>query len=70
MISEGKYTVRSIGAVLVSILGVSLLTPLFAQSPPGLEARRKALNDLLAERWEYGLRTQPIFATILGDKRF
>jgi uncharacterized protein (DUF885 family) len=70
MISEGKYTVRSIGAVLVSILGVSLLTPLFAQSPPGLEARRKALNDLLAERWEYGLRTQPIFATILGDKRW
>ncbi len=35
-----------------------------------LESRRKALNDLLAERWEYTLRTSPIFASILGDKRW
>jgi uncharacterized protein (DUF885 family) len=35
-----------------------------------LEARRKALNDLLAERWEYRLRTSPEFATIVGDKRY
>ena len=35
-----------------------------------LEGRRKALNDLLAERWEYTLRTSPIFASILGDKRW
>ncbi len=41
-----------------------------AQSPAGLAARRKALDDLLAERWEYSLRTQPIFATIVGDKRY
>jgi uncharacterized protein (DUF885 family) len=35
-----------------------------------LEGRRKALNDLLAERWEYTLRTSPIFASMLGDKRW
>ena len=34
-----------------------------------LEARRKALNDLLAEQWEYSLRTSPIGASFLGDKR-
>lgn len=35
-----------------------------------LEARRKALNDLLAEQWEYTLSTSPEFASILGDKRW
>ncbi len=36
----------------------------------GLEARRKTLDSLLAEQWEYTLRTNPEFASILGDKRF
>jgi uncharacterized protein (DUF885 family) len=40
------------------------------QSPSSLESRRKALNDLLAEQWEYTLRTYPIFASYLGDKRW
>jgi uncharacterized protein (DUF885 family) len=31
---------------------------------------RKALNDLLAEQWEYKLRTSPIRASFLGDKRW
>src|SRR5689334_2521828 len=35
-----------------------------------VEARRKALNDLLAEQWEYRLRTSPELATIIGDKRY
>jgi uncharacterized protein (DUF885 family) len=35
-----------------------------------VEARRKALNDLLAEQWEYSLRTSPIGASFLGDKRW
>jgi len=39
-------------------------------SPASLESRRKALNDLLAEQWEYRLRTSPIFASFLGDKRW
>ena len=43
----------------------------FAAPPQSdVEGRRKALNDLLAERWEYSLRTSPIYASILGDKRW
>ena len=54
-------------ALLISVLCSSALA-----TPPqaDLDARRKALNDLLAERWEYTLRTSPIFASILGDKRW
>ena len=37
---------------------------------PTLEARRKALNDALDEQWEYNLRTNPEYASLLGDKRF
>jgi uncharacterized protein (DUF885 family) len=35
-----------------------------------VEGRRKALNDLLAEQWEYSLRISPIYASFLGDKRW
>jgi uncharacterized protein (DUF885 family) len=35
-----------------------------------LDQRRKALTDLLAERWEYTLRRSPVFASMLGDKRW
>jgi len=54
------------------VLGLSLLGPLVCagQSPPSLDARRKALADLLAEQWEYNLRTNPIAATVYGDKRY
>ncbi len=41
-----------------------------ANQPADLEARRKALNDLLHEQWEYTMRTNPIYASILGDKRY
>ncbi len=41
-----------------------------ANPPADLEARRKALNDLLHEQWEYTMRTSPIYASILGDKRY
>jgi uncharacterized protein (DUF885 family) len=41
-----------------------------AQAALSLEARRKALNDLLAGQWEYSLRTNPVFASYLGDKRW
>jgi uncharacterized protein (DUF885 family) len=51
---------------LCSLYSLSAAT----QSPSPLESRRKALNDLLAEQWEYKLRTSPIFASILGDKRW
>jgi len=41
-----------------------------AQTASTLEARRKALSDLLAEQWEYRLRTSPLYASFLGDKRW
>src|SRR5271170_6673332 len=54
-------------ALLISLLCSSVLA---APPSPDLEARRKALNDLLAEQWEYTLRTSPIYASVLGDKRW
>jgi len=43
-----------------------------AASAPGadLAARRKALDGLLKEQWEYTLRTSPEYASLLGDKRW
>jgi len=41
-----------------------------AQQPPSLETRRKQLNDLLAEQWEYTMHTNPEYASTLGDKRY
>jgi uncharacterized protein (DUF885 family) len=35
-----------------------------------LEARRKALNALLDEQWQYTMRESPEYATILGDLRY
>jgi uncharacterized protein (DUF885 family) len=54
-------------------LATAILVPatvVAANSPVSLESRRKALNDLLHEQWEYTLRTSPIYASILGDKRY
>src|SRR5215469_7777302 len=35
-----------------------------------VDARRKQLNDLIAEYWEYNLKQSPVFASIIGDKRY
>jgi uncharacterized protein (DUF885 family) len=35
-----------------------------------VDARRKALDALLAEHWQYGLERSPEFASIIGDKRY
>jgi uncharacterized protein (DUF885 family) len=56
--------------VIVS-LALGLLVPLFAQAAgQTLEARRAELNRLLADEWEYRLRTQPELATQVGDDRY
>jgi len=58
----------------ICLLAVAVLIPATvaaAANPPAhLETRRKTLNDLLHERWEYTMRTSPIYASILGDKRY
>ena len=52
-------------------LAVFLATSLFAASPAAdLESRRKALNDLLNEQWEDTMRNSPLYASVLGDKRY
>ncbi len=35
-----------------------------------LDKRRKALADVIEEQWQYTLRTNPEYASILGDKRY
>lgn len=56
-------------AILVTVLsaGSSGAQELSAAD---LDQRRKALNDLLHEQWEYTLRLYPEFASILGDRRY
>jgi uncharacterized protein (DUF885 family) len=50
---------------------VALVVPLFAQAAEQtLDARRAELNRLLADQWEYSLRTQPELATQVGDNRY
>jgi len=61
--------------MLRSLIGLAL-TPfltasLFAANPAAdLESRRKALNALLDEQWEYTMLHSPIYASTLGDKRY
>jgi uncharacterized protein (DUF885 family) len=38
--------------------------------PPELAERRRALDSLLQEQWDYQMRSSPEFASILGDKRY
>jgi uncharacterized protein (DUF885 family) len=61
---------RALFACLALFVALLCCLPARTQTPSSLEARRKALNDLLAEQWEYRLRTNPLFASILGDKRW
>lgn len=56
------------GLCLLAVVGVALAQN--KANNTGLEARRQQLKDLLHEQWEYTLRTNPEFASILGDKRY
>jgi len=57
---------------LKHVLVLMMLVPaaLAANPSPDLESRRKALSDLLHEQWEYTMLHSPIFASMLGDKRY
>ena len=35
-----------------------------------LDARRQQLRDVIADQWEYTMRTSPEYASVLGDKRY
>jgi len=56
---------------LCAILLLSASTLQAAElSAADLDRRRKALSDLLDEQWEYTMRQNPEYASILGDKRY
>jgi uncharacterized protein (DUF885 family) len=58
-------------SLVILSFALSLVVPLFAQvAGQPMEARRAELNRLLAEEWEYTLRTQPELATQVGDNRY
>jgi uncharacterized protein (DUF885 family) len=52
---------------LLLLLSISL----FAAAPSfDLDSRRKALSELIDEQWECQMRYTPLYASILGDKRY
>jgi len=51
-------------------VGCALGTMAFAAPAADVATRVKALNDLLAEQWQWNLKEAPEFATILGDYRY
>src|SRR3954447_22922174 len=55
---------------LLAGLLLAAATAWAAPAPSDLQARRDALDKLLAEQWEYTLSHAPEFASILGDKRW
>src|SRR5512140_477079 len=57
---------------LTTLLSLAFASALFAADPSAadLDKRRKALNDLIQEQWEYQLRRAPEYASMLGDKRY
>lgn len=57
--------VRSLTVILLSLCAIAS-----AGAASDLESRRKALNDLLQEQWEYTMHNNPLYASFLGDKRF
>lgn len=54
---------------LALILSLSMTAGL-AHAADDLPARRAALDSLIKEHWERNVRTNPEFATQIGDKRF
>jgi uncharacterized protein (DUF885 family) len=63
-------------SLVVVSFALSLLAPIFFApllahaAEQTLEQRRAELNRLLADEWEYTLRTQPELATQVGDNRY
>src|SRR4051812_23266980 len=61
-----RAIVRCIVALLIATTSASAAE----LSASDLDRRRKALDDLIKEQWEYTLRTAPVFASFIGDRRY
>jgi uncharacterized protein (DUF885 family) len=68
-VSPWEVCLRSVISLISAVL-FALPALANAASAADLESRRKALDDLLHEQWEYTLKTNPTYASILGDKRY
>jgi uncharacterized protein (DUF885 family) len=56
--------------MLIASSSFLIFSVLASAQGPTLEARRAELTRLLADEWEYTLRTQPELATHIGDDRY
>ena len=61
-----RMTIKPLIFAITAAISFSALAAPTADVP----TRVKALNDLLAEQWQYNLKEGPEFATILGDYRY
>jgi uncharacterized protein (DUF885 family) len=62
-----KKTQLCVGWLLI----MAMLTPTARSADTSnLEARRKQMNQLLDDEWEYEMREAPEFATVVGDYRY
>ncbi len=56
---------RSVALALCLFYAVQMIAV-----PADVETRRQQLNVLIAELWEWNLQQNPIYASIIGDKRY
>src|SRR5262249_46724042 len=54
---------------LILVLGLVVASQAIA-ADSDIDARRKQLNDLLSNYWEYTLKQDPVFASTIEDKRY
>jgi len=57
-------------ALAFVVPALTLMAMAHTPDPKELDARRKALDTLLKEQWDFTMRTNPELASIVGDKRF
>jgi uncharacterized protein (DUF885 family) len=63
---------RKLSLTALAVAALGILSPAQADTAAGgdVAARVQAFDALLAEQWEYTLKDQPEFATIIGDYRY
>ena len=66
------HTFRKLSLTAFAVAALGALSPVQADTAAGGDVanRVKAFDALLAEQWEYTLKDQPEFATIIGDYRY
>jgi uncharacterized protein (DUF885 family) len=60
----------TVAVLAIAFALTSTFDAVHAAESGDVASRIKALNDLLAEQWQYNLKESPEFATIVGDYRY